>query len=677
MKLPTVQFDAIMMKGGLDLMTPTLSLIPGALRDCLNYEVAVQGGYTRVAGYERLDGRTAPSSAAYIALSVSFSSTPSLWATVTGGTSGATGKVAQTGLGVLVLTAVSGTFQNGETLSVGGSPIATVIDAATVTSKENAQYLAYAADYYRSLIQVVPGSGPVRGAVKHSGAVYAFRDDAGGTQTLMYKATTGGWSAVPLGYELSFSAGVSQINDGDTVTGGTSGATGVVSRTVLQSGAWGSTAAGRLILSSTTGTFQNGETIRVGATNKATCGGAAAAITLQPGGRFEFDRANLAGGANAIRLYGCDGVNRGFEFDGTVFVPIVTGMTLDAPKHLKVHRNYLFFSFGASLQFSSLGLPYQWQVVTGAGEMATGDEITGLTIQPGSSTTAAMVVYTQNNTFILYGTSSSTWSLVPFNKGVGGIHYTAQTLAGGYVFDQRGVMSLQPTLNYGNFDSAALTYNIRPVVTQKRDKVVGSSVSLEKSQYRLFFNDGYALYATIVNDQYKGAGLIWYPHNMYNAWCGEDDDGMEITLLCGDGGYVYQLDVGASFDGESIPATFTSNCSTAKGPRILKRYRKAAIEIQADIYAEIDFSYTLGYGSASIDQAPTVNYALPFDAQVYWDLFTWDMFSWDGQAIGPTECELDGTAENIAITIASNANYIPPYTINSALIHYTSRRAMR
>ena len=38
--------------GGLDLLTPPLSLHPGAVRDILNFQVELNGGYGRIAGYE-------------------------------------------------------------------------------------------------------------------------------------------------------------------------------------------------------------------------------------------------------------------------------------------------------------------------------------------------------------------------------------------------------------------------------------------------------------------------------------------------------------------------------------------------------------------------------------------------------------------------------------------------
>ena len=53
----------IVMEGGLDLETPSLTVRPGRMLACKNYEVNTLGGYTRIEGYERFDGRLQPSDA--------------------------------------------------------------------------------------------------------------------------------------------------------------------------------------------------------------------------------------------------------------------------------------------------------------------------------------------------------------------------------------------------------------------------------------------------------------------------------------------------------------------------------------------------------------------------------------------------------------------------------------
>lgn len=53
------------LKGGINTETPALSVKPGELLDALNYEPVTKGGYRRVDGYERFDGRLLASEAVY------------------------------------------------------------------------------------------------------------------------------------------------------------------------------------------------------------------------------------------------------------------------------------------------------------------------------------------------------------------------------------------------------------------------------------------------------------------------------------------------------------------------------------------------------------------------------------------------------------------------------------
>ena len=75
------------------------------------------------------------------------------------------------------------------------------------------------------------------------------------------------------GRALRFSGGFSAINNGNTVTGATSGASGAV-QVVVDSGSWsGGNATGVLVFSSVSGTFQSGEALQVSGSSKATSSG--------------------------------------------------------------------------------------------------------------------------------------------------------------------------------------------------------------------------------------------------------------------------------------------------------------------------------------------------------------------------------------------------------------------
>ena len=676
-----VKYDLIRMAGGLDLVTPTLSLAPGTARDALNFEASITGGYTRIAGYERFDGRPNPSDALYGILTVSLSATVNTGDTIVGVTSAATGYVISTSTNQLVYTQGTGSFTVGETLTVSSVSKGTLTAlgaATTTTSKQAAEYLNLAADAYRADITVVPGSGQIRGVVYFSGTVYAWRNNAGGTAMAIYKSTTSGWTLVPLGYELAFDTGSIEFAEGNIVTGQTSGATGTIKRVVQASGTWsGNSAAGYLVFATVTGTFQAGENIKVSGTTYAHAVGAQTAITLSPNGRVETATGNFGGNSNQTRVYGCDGVNKGFEFDGTVYVPIRTGMTpSDVPTKVAFHKQHLFFAYNQSIQFSSLGLPYQWNPVLGAGEIALTNNVTNFLVQPGDQSTGAMAIYTDSDTYILYGTSSANWNLVSYNVGTGAKPWTAQNMSQSYVFDDRGIINLQTTLNYGNFDSAALTLNIRPFIQQRRNLATGSSLNREKAQYRVFFSDSYALYMTVSNNQMMGAMPVQFPNAVTVICEGESPDGAETSFFGSTNGYVYRLDAGTSFDGTEISASVTLVFNAIKSPRVLKRYRKGSMEITGTSYAEFTFSYVLGYSSTDIGQDIGGQSSSNLISS-YWDSASWDTFVWDGRTLAPSEVEICGTAENIAVRIASISDIYAQFTINSTILHYSMRRGLR
>lgn len=679
-ELPRVQYDLIRLIGGMDQVTPTLSLKPGVVRRAANFECAITGGYTRIAGYERFDGRPSPSAALYNILACNITGSIAVGNTVTGYTSTATGKVIALDGGNVVITRETGTFVAGEGISVSGTVQATITEIYGVAADglTDATYQSLAAADYRSDIQAVPGSGSILGVAYYNGNVYAWRNNAGGTAAVMHKSSGSGWTAISLLKELAFTGGVGEITSGQTVTGATSGATGVVSRVAKRIGSWtGSPAAeGVLVLSSSTGTFTSGENLQVGGVTKAVAGGAATQMTWIPGGRYQTAVANFGGAQDNKKLYFCDGKNRAFEWDGSVLVPITTGMSPDVPTGIVVHKQHLFLAFKHSLQFSSIGAPYEWDPVTGAGEIAMNDTITNMIALPGDQSSGALAVYTRTDTSVLYGTSEANFALSNFNVGTGAYAYTGQNLDQTYILADRGVMALGTTLNFGNFAAASLTMNLRPYIQVRRNLASASIVNREKGQYRVFFSDGYALYLTIANGQYMGAMPVQFPNPVTCTSEGQATDGAETSFFGSTNGFVYQLDAGTSFDGAVIPANLTMVYNSTNSPRVLKRYRKGSVEMTGDSYAEFQLSYDLGYRSPEYVQPSDESYENDLRS-AYWDSMTWDNFVWDGRDLSPSEVEIGGTAENIALRISSVSALLAPFTVNSIILHYSFRRGLR
>lgn len=674
--------EFIPMVGGLDLVTPPLSRKPGVLRSSQNFEAVKDGGYRRIAGYERFNGDDAPSDAAYSIMTATITGAVVVGDTLTGLTSGATGVVIALPGGSFVLTKIVGTFQNAESLQVSAVTIATSTSIATANTAStpllHATYMNAAADAYRSDIAAVPGEGAILGGFFYSGVNYAFRNAVGGATAALYKSTTSGWSLVALGRELAFtSGGVTEIVEGNTITGATSAATAVITRVVLSSGSWAAgTAAGRLYFASQTGTFQ-AENIDVGASpNLATIAGNSSAITLSPGGRYECIKENFGGAANTTRVYGCDGVNKAFEFDGTVFVRIATGMTTDTPTHIAAHKKHLFLSFAGSAQHSGTGTPYIWAPVTGASELAMGDTINGFSAQPGSTTGGALAIFTRNRLSILYGSSSSDWNLVAYRDEVGAYAHTIQDVGFTMFLDDRGITDIQTSQAFGNFAHNALSDPVRTLVNSYRTIVSASCISRDLSQYRIFFTNNYGLYVTIKGTKVVGIMPVLFADVVRCCWTAEDTDGSEVSFFGSDDGWVFQMDKGTSHDGDAIEFFLEPAYNFSRSPRVEKHYRDGMLEISGSGYATFSLGYSLGYGATTIAQPTPLTITTEFDA-VYWDTFVWDAFYWDGQTLLPSVFDLDGDAENISLAIRGSSDSYQPFTITGAFIHYTPRKRMR
>lgn len=677
--------ELIEFTGGYDVDTAPIKMLPGTCREAQNFVEDIDGGYYTVPGYERYDGQAKPSDAAYATLVVAITGTVAVDDVLTDAAGTSYGTVIALPADSAVMTKLTGTFSTGN-IKVGVDIVGTcvgaqVVDGAT-TTKLHAQYKNLAADVYRADITAIPGSGNILGVVSYDDVQYAFRNNAGGAAVDMYKSSAAGWVQVALGRELSFtSGGTVGVAEGNEIEGETSGAKATVTRVVHESGTFaGGDAAGRIIFASQTGTFES-ETIKVGTDlNIATIAADSSAITFAvPTGRFEFSIINFGGSANTNRLYGCDGKNRGFEFDGTVFVPIDTGMTTDRPEHVWGHRNHLFFSFLGSVQHSSIGFPYMWSALTGASELAMGDTVTGFMQAPGASDSAALAIFTRNSIGILYGTSSADWNLSHYKKSeAGAIAHTIQQIGNILMLDDRGLVSLATSQVYGNFADSILSNKVKSWLRTRT--ATASCILRDRNQYCLFFSDGNGLYVTIDNKKIKGMMPVVFDHVVKCIDSYENSSGNEEVYFGDEDGYVYQMEKGTSFDGGAIEAYITLALNHSKTPTTIKRYRKATLEISGTGYYEFQFSYDLDYSSTETEQPGSTLKAISLTAS-RWDGVdvAWDSasFIWDGASLSPSYLDMGGTGVNVSLKIQSNGDYFNQTTITSAIIQYAMLREKR
>ena len=683
-RFPNVTPDYFPLGGGLDLLTPAISMPPGKVISSQNYEPQIGGGYRRIGGFERFSGKALPSSKSYWLATVALTGTIAVGETLTGATSSVTGVILYIeSATVVVLAVVSGTFTPGEDIDNGGGVVGT-ISAATADSaaspENHATYKNLAADNWRAQIATITGSGPIRGVWYYEGSWYAFRDNAGATAGNMWKATASGWSQITFGSEIQFTGAVGEISEGQTITGLTSGATALVVKPMLRTGTWTVSGAGTLIISTITGTWQSGEAVQVGGATKVTSSSLATTITRAAGGTYplgkmDFVNANFTGSTATKKMYGADGVNLAFEFDGTNYIPIRTGMTTDTPKHVVEHKNHLMLSFKGSSQSSSIGDPYAWTVVTGASEIATGEDITGYQVQSGGATSASLSIFTEGKAFTLYGNSSADWVLSPSGDDIGAFAFCFQSVGNDtMMLTNRGIQRLRSVQDYGNFSYASVSHLVQPLMTQQRGKQTCSTSLRTRNQFRVFFNDNTAVTVGLTGDKINGIMPLDYGMPVRCIHAAEVADGSEVTMFGSDDGYVYQDNSGTSFDGEEITAWIRPSFNHSGSPRVMKQYRSAILELVAEGFTSLNVTYDLGYGTLDVAEGIASLGEQLLAAGGYWDQFTWDSFTWDTQAIGNPRIPLDGTEKNISLLFYSSSDKDDPHTLQGVTITYTATK---
>lgn len=389
---------------------------------------------------------------------------------------------------------------------------------------------------------------------------------------------------------------------------------------------------------------------------------------LLPGGVYRFTIGNFQGHSGGLKLFGCDGVNKGFQFDGTTFTQITTGMTADKPTHLVIHKGHLFFSFtGGSVQHSGLGTPLVWTPITGAAEMGVGEEVSGFQSEVGGY----LAIFTRNATAFLTGTSAADWGLQQHSDDTGAIENSIQRIGATTFLDDRGIATLSAVQTYGNFARGTLSQKIAPLVESLViSGVACSGVSRKNNQYRIFFNNKSGLYLSFAGEKLVGSLPVVFPVQPTCYFSGEDESGAEVSFFGGADGKVYQLDQGSDFAGTPILAVLRLPYFHYKTPSQRKRFQRIRFEAQSAAGASIYLAPTFDYGSALV---PT---ALPTMLELagrggYWSIDNWNEFSWSGQYAPDTPIHLMGVGKNMGLLLSSTGG--ESYTLFGAIVTFAMR----
>ncbi len=693
---------------GLDLISDDLEISPGRPKDGINYVLRKQGGVERVGGYQLFDGTPVteipdPSvdlssttitnpigedtlfaeSAGEMTLTALNGGTAKVsfeFTTVSGGVCTFTFDQPSAAINYTVGSTEEGADITAETDTGAGAKTNTVAFTAVGTKSYVTLYFTTAtAQTYDTFTWATTRASAmdqaldVRAVFQVGTTWYAIQNNSGETAGLLFQESATGWTAVALGNRLGFDVGlIAEVSEGDSIVGVDSGASATVNRVVRQTGTWkANDAAGFFCIGTVTGGPFQAEGLTVSGTLSANATGAETAITLPAGGSYDVKIGSYYAGVTGRRAYGANGVGTAFEFDGTTFVPIETGVTPDTPNHVEVGEFHLMLGWDTGdWANSSTLLPTVFDAYRGADNDIIPDEIVEIRKLEGAGRTAFIC---RDSLFILSGDVSASWRMDSYTYEVGGIAGTAGMLGAKlFYLDDQGVTWLGASQDFGGYAREPVSFDVDPDLIKRKTDVTASLVSKRTSTYRLFYGTR-AFYFTMKGTELRGIMPILLDDTVLCTGVGRDANGKEMLMFGSDGGEVFHMDNTSFFDFADIEAWIKLPFNFVENPLLLKEYVKAVIGMKVDDLDAFNLYVRVEYGQNDPKGASADNWTFASPdggTPAIWAFANWAEFFWGVTDSNHGNIPLRGSDTSISFTFYSDGTAGQAHSINDVTFLY-------
>lgn len=219
--------------------------------------------------------------------------------------------------------------------------------------------------------------------------------------------------------------------------------------------------------------------------------------------RYMMITSNFYGDPDWDSIYGTNGVDRAFAYNGEDFYKIQTqpDLSKDKPRHVAFHHSHLALGYKEGrVDISVVGEPYNFSGLDGASSWAIGDNVTGLTALSG----AILGVFCQKSIVGISGTTVDNFATQTLSPSIGAVEYTVTDMGLPIYANAYGIYTLAQTNSYGDYLGSPLS---NPVSPWLRPRLLRKSTSPKevvcawpvrsKNQYRVAFADGYVLTMTL------------------------------------------------------------------------------------------------------------------------------------------------------------------------------------
>ena len=405
--------------------------------------------------------------------------------------------------------------------------------------------------------------------------------------------------------------------------------------------------------------------------------------TWLPGGNFKFKVANFTGsaatGRDGFSLYGVDGVNPAFVFDGTSTQFIETGVAItgfkDNPNSLAVLPSQMLalgYNEG-TVMLSSVGDPTQFSVAAGAAEIAVSDPVVDLMVQPAGN----LAIFCNSSVKILSGKTVNDFELTTFSERLAATTNSIQPLGDTVFLSDDGLNRLARVDEFGDYRDAPLSEKIKPLLDKLKRHVMCSWMVASNNEYRIMFRGGLGVIMKCDGPSVVGFSTFDYKVPLSCAWSSEAETEQEyIYAGSAETGYVYRLEHGDSFDGQKIESVMSTAFNFGGSVEQRKRFKKVMLELDTSESAQLQVRAELDY--ASPEAPPLYPHEIKYDGGGgFYDLSYFQSILWSEGHQNPTDAYVIGVGRNLSLAVYSEHDEEPPHRLSAYILHWSMRGRRR
>lgn len=390
--------------------------------------------------------------------------------------------------------------------------------------------------------------------------------------------------------------------------------------------------------------------------------------------KCHFEDFNFNGTFRTVMV---DGTNRPSVFSITGGTTLLDGTTdIVGSTVVSEYNNHLFFGTGTLLSFAAPFTENDFESGNGAGNIRLDDVITGLI-----PFRDELIVFTSHSIHRLSGTSLSTFKLDSISNDLGcGNQDTIKEVGGDILFlGPDGLRFLGATARIGDFNLSLASRRIQDTFTSFESEYtdISSVVLRGKSQYRVLgFVTGRETGKTegFIGTQFvdqESSGFNWsktrgvkaYRVSSVMAGTGE------ISLFTGETGFVYSLDVGNNFDGESIRASYKTPFMPISDPRLRKTLYKVTTYYESEgvLLGSLDIKYD--FLRPNTVQPNTIVLSGGGDFSTYGQA-TYGTSTYGSNPDTYVEAQCTGSFFTVSLQYTFNELDTPPFIVDTVLLEY-------